>query len=48
MLGHIPIPLRYAVPLLEFGERNLSLGGQLYIDEKFYRLKESQIYMAEA
>jgi len=46
VLGHIPVPLKYAVPLLEFGERN-HLSAAVYTDEKFYRLKESQIYMAD-
>ena len=40
------MPLKYAVPLLEFGERN-HLSAAVYTDEKFYRLKESQIYMAD-
>ena len=46
VLGHIPVPLQYAVPLLEFGERN-RLTAAVYTDETFYRLKESQIYMAD-
>jgi len=46
VLGHIPVPLTYAVPLLEFGERH-RLSAAVYTDEKFYRLKESQVYMAD-
>ncbi len=46
VLGHIPIPLRCAVPLLEFGERE-HLAAAVYTDEKFYRLKGSPVYMED-
>jgi hypothetical protein len=43
-LEHVPVPLRYAVPMVEFAERE-GLAAAIYVDEAFYRLQGSHIYM---
>jgi hypothetical protein len=43
-LEHVPVPLEYAKPMVEFGERE-GLSIAIYVDEAFYRLSGSQIYM---
>jgi Cof subfamily protein (haloacid dehalogenase superfamily) len=43
-LVHLPLPLQYAKPMVEFAEKNeLSLA--VYAEEHFYRLEGSHIYM---
>jgi len=43
-LESIPVPLQYAKPMVEFAERE-GLSIAIYLDEAFYRLEGSQIYM---
>jgi len=43
-LGHIPVPLQYAKPMIEFSERN-GLSIAIYAEEFFYRLEGSQLHM---
>lgn len=45
-LGHIPVPLQYAKPLIEYAERN-DLSIAIYSEEMFYRLEGSKLYMAD-
>jgi Cof subfamily protein (haloacid dehalogenase superfamily) len=45
-LGHIPVPLQYAKPMVEFAERN-GLSIALYSEEFFYRLEGSKLYMED-
>ena len=45
-LGHIPVPLQYAKPLIEFAEQN-DLDAALYTEEHFYRLTGSKLYMED-
>jgi Cof subfamily protein (haloacid dehalogenase superfamily) len=44
VLGHIPVPLRYAVPMIEYAEAN-SLAAAVYVEERFHRLKGTHRYM---
>ncbi|GAC1499115.1 MAG: Cof-type HAD-IIB family hydrolase [Vulcanimicrobiaceae bacterium] len=45
-LGHIPVPLQYAKPMIEYAEtHNLSIA--VYVEEMFYRLEGSQVFMAD-
>jgi Cof subfamily protein (haloacid dehalogenase superfamily) len=45
-LGHIPVPLQYAKPMIEYGEHhNLDLA--IYSEETFYRLHGTHLYMAD-
>jgi Cof subfamily protein (haloacid dehalogenase superfamily) len=46
VFGHIPVPLRYAKPMLEFAERE-HLSAAVYLDECFYRLEGSAVYMED-
>jgi hypothetical protein len=43
-LEHVPVPLEYAKPMVEFAERE-GLAIAIYVDEAFYRLQGSHIYM---
>lgn len=43
-LGHIPVPLQYAKPMIEFAERE-GLSIAIYAEESFYRLTGSQLHM---
>ena len=43
-LVHIPVPLQYAKPMIQFAEMN-GLAIAVYVDEAFYRLQGSEIYM---
>jgi Cof subfamily protein (haloacid dehalogenase superfamily) len=45
-LVHIPVPLTHAKPMIEFAERE-RLPIAIYLDEKFYRLEGSEIYMED-
>jgi len=45
-LVHIPVPLVYAKPMVEFAERE-KLPIAVYVDEFFYRLEGSEIYMED-
>lgn len=45
-LVHIPVPLRYAKPMIEFAEHE-RLPIAVYVDEKFYRLEGSEIFMED-
>jgi len=43
-LGHIPVPLQFAKPMIEYSERcGLSLA--VYVEESFYRLEGSRLLM---
>jgi Cof subfamily protein (haloacid dehalogenase superfamily) len=43
-LGHIPVPLQYAKPMVEYAEaRGLSIA--IYAEETFYRLEGQHLYM---
>ena len=45
-LGHVPVPLQYAKPMVEFAEqRDLSIA--LYSEEFFYRLEGQKLYMED-
>lgn len=46
MLGHIPVPMQYAKPMIEFAERE-GLSMALYSDETFYRLEGQRLYMED-
>src|SRR5579884_1138045 len=43
-LVHIPVPLVYAKPMIEYAERE-GLSIALYSEELFYRLEGSKLYM---
>lgn len=43
-LESIPVPLQYAKPMIEFAERE-RLAVAVYVDEAFYRLEGSEIFM---
>jgi len=43
-LGHVPVPMQYAKPMVEFAERE-GLSIALYSEETFYRLEGSKLYM---
>ncbi|HET7815879.1 MAG TPA: Cof-type HAD-IIB family hydrolase [Candidatus Baltobacteraceae bacterium] len=45
-LGHIPVPLQYAKPMVEFAEKN-NLTMALYSEELFYRIKGHELYMQD-
>jgi len=46
VLGHIPVPLQYARPMVEFAERHrLEVG--VYVGERFYRLEGTNPYMED-
>ena len=45
-LGHIPVPLQYAKPMIEFAE-NHGLSIAIYSEEMFYRLQGSHLYMGD-
>jgi Cof subfamily protein (haloacid dehalogenase superfamily) len=45
-LAHIPVPLQYARPMIEFAERE-GLALAVYVDEFFWRLEGSHIYMQD-
>lgn len=43
-LVHIPVPLQYAKPMIEYAEHNhLSVG--IYVEESFWRLEGSKVFM---
>jgi hydroxymethylpyrimidine pyrophosphatase-like HAD family hydrolase len=46
VLGHIPVPLRYAVPMIEYAEAN-ALDAAVYTEEHFHRLKGAKRYMSD-
>lgn len=43
-LGHVPVPMQYAKPMVEFAERE-GLSIALYAEETFYRLEGSKLHM---
>jgi Cof subfamily protein (haloacid dehalogenase superfamily) len=43
-LVHLPVPMQYAKPMVEFAEHN-ELSIALYVEELFYRLEGSRLYM---
>ncbi|MGB8267850.1 MAG: Cof-type HAD-IIB family hydrolase [Candidatus Velthaea sp.] len=45
-LVHIPVPLIYAKPMVEYAEKN-QLGIALYLNESFHRLTGSPVVMAD-
>ncbi len=45
-LAHIPVPMRYARPMIEYAERT-GLALAVYVDEYFYRLEGSHLYMQD-
>ncbi len=46
ILGHIPVPLQYARPMVEFAQRHrLDVG--VYVGERFYRLEGTHPYMQD-
>ena len=45
-LGHIPVPLQYARPMIEFAERE-KLSVAIYFEELFYRIEGSKRYMED-
>lgn len=45
-LGHIPVPLMYAKPMIEFAERE-GLTVAIYSEELFYRLSGHELYMED-
>jgi hypothetical protein len=46
VLGHIPVPLQYAKPMVEFAEAN-RLDAAIYLDEHFHRLQGLRPYMED-
>jgi 5-amino-6-(5-phospho-D-ribitylamino)uracil phosphatase len=45
-LESIPVPLQYAKPMVQFAERE-GLAVALYLDETFYRLQGSEVFMED-
>jgi Cof subfamily protein (haloacid dehalogenase superfamily) len=45
-LGHIPVPLVHAVPMIHYAERE-RLNLAVYIEEKFHRLRGTHLYMED-
>lgn len=45
-LGHIPVPLQYAKPMIEYAESN-GLSIAIYSEEFFYRLEGSHLFMSD-
>lgn len=45
-LGHMPVPMQYAKPMIEFAERE-GLSIALYLEEFFYRLQGQKLYMED-
>jgi Cof subfamily protein (haloacid dehalogenase superfamily) len=45
-LGHIPVPMQYAKPMVEYAERE-GLTIALYSEESFYRLEGQKLYMED-
>ena len=45
-LAHVPLPLQYAKPMVEFAERE-GLSVAIYLEESFWRLEGSQVYMSD-
>ncbi len=45
-LGHIPVPLVHAVPMIQYAERN-RLNVAVYVEEKFHRLQGANVYMED-
>jgi Cof subfamily protein (haloacid dehalogenase superfamily) len=43
-LGHIPVPLVHAVPMIQYAEQQ-GLNVAVYIEEKFHRLQGTHLYM---
>lgn len=43
-LGHIPVPMQYAKPMIEYAERE-GLSVAIYSEETFYRLEGAKLYM---
>jgi Cof subfamily protein (haloacid dehalogenase superfamily) len=46
VLGHIPVPLIYAKPMIEFAEQN-ELDAAVYTRERFHRIAGSRRYMED-
>jgi Cof subfamily protein (haloacid dehalogenase superfamily) len=46
VLGHIPVPLVHALPLIEYAEQN-GLNVAVYHEERFVRLQGSHLYMED-
>lgn len=44
ILGHIPVPLQYAMPMIEFADAN-DLDAAVYVDERFHRRRNLPPYM---
>lgn len=44
ILGHIPVPLQYAMPMIEFAEAN-GIDAAVYVEERFHRLAGMPPYM---
>jgi hydroxymethylpyrimidine pyrophosphatase-like HAD family hydrolase len=45
-LGHIPVPLQYAAPMIDYAEQN-RLCVAVYYEERFHRLSGSPAYMED-
>ena len=45
-LGHIPVPLQHAKPMIEYAEHH-GLDLAIYTEEMFYRLHGSQLFMGD-
>jgi len=45
-LEHVPVPLKFAKPMVEFAETN-GLSIAIYVEEAFYRLTDSHVYMQD-
>jgi 5-amino-6-(5-phospho-D-ribitylamino)uracil phosphatase len=45
-LEHVPVPLQYAKPMIEFAEAH-RLSVAVYVEEAFYRLTDSHVYMQD-
>ena len=46
ILGHIPVPLQYAMPMIEFAEEN-GIDAAVYVEERFHRLSGMPPYMSD-
>ena len=46
VIGHIPVPLQYALPMIEFADEN-AIDAAVYVDERFHRLAGMPPYMSD-
>ncbi len=45
-IGHIPVPITYAKPMIEYAETN-GIDVAVYVEERFYRVRGARRYMSD-